>query len=136
MIWATMAQKGDTVANRYRLLEKLGAGALGEVWAARDDNTELELALKILRPKWSIAPKSLEAYFKEAKAAAKIRHASILSLIDAGESPLNDEKVPFVALELLEAEKLEELLDRVKVLPVVLRPVTLLPKNRVRSSSP
>ncbi|MBI2395687.1 MAG: protein kinase, partial [Deltaproteobacteria bacterium] len=113
-----MAHKGETVAGRYRLLEKLGAGALGEVWAARDDHTERELALKLLRPKWQVAAKSLESFFREAKAAAKIRHGSIVELIDAGEADDAGARVPFVAMELLEAEKLEEVLDRVPTLSV------------------
>lgn len=113
-----MSQKGETVAGRYRLLEKLGAGALGEVWAARDDHTERELALKLLRPKWSVAAKSLESFFRENKAAGKIRHASIMELLDCGETEEGGGKVPFVAMELLEAEKLEELLERVDTLPV------------------
>jgi serine/threonine protein kinase len=113
-----MAQKGESIANRYRLLEKLGAGALGEVWAARDDRTERELALKLLRPSWKVSEKTLENFFREAKAAAKIRHASILELIDVGQVDEGGDSVRFVAMELLEAEKLEELLDRVGKLPV------------------
>lgn len=113
-----MAQKGESVGGRYRLLEKLGAGALGEVWAARDERTERELAIKLLRPSWNVAAKSLESFFRENKAAAKIRHASVLELLDTGETDDNGERVPFVGMELLEAEKLEELLARVDTLPV------------------
>jgi len=113
-----MAQKGETVAGRYRLLDKLGAGALGEVWAARDDHTERELALKLLRPNWEVAAKSRESFFRELKAAAKIRHVSIVELIDTGETEIDGVTVPFVAMELLEAEKLEELLERAGTIPV------------------
>ena len=114
-----MAQKGESIANRYRLLDKLGAGALGEVWAARDENTERELAIKLLRPNWRVEPKSLDSYFREAKSAAKIRSSSIVELVDVGETEASGgERLRFVAMELLEAEKLEELLDRVRTLPV------------------
>ncbi|MBL8715545.1 MAG: protein kinase [Myxococcales bacterium] len=112
-----MLTAGELVDRKYRLLKRLGSGALGEVWAARNETVEREVAIKFLVPSWSIAPRSLEAFFREAKSSGKIRHPSVVQFLDIGE--IEDErKIPFVVMELLECEKLESLLAREKHLPV------------------
>lgn len=135
-----MASVGDVVSSRYHLLTRLGAGALGEVWAARDETTDREVAVKLLSPglgreslprdsgsKWTIARKSLDSFFREAKASAKIRNPSVVELLDLGESKVappgegwkaHEKKTPFVVMELLEGEKLEDLLEEQVTLPV------------------
>jgi len=112
-----MLTAGELVDRKYRLLKRLGSGALGEVWAARNETVEREVAIKFLVPAWSIAPRSLDAFFREAKSSGKIRHPSVVQFLDIGE--IEDErKIPFVVMELLECEKLESLLAREKHLPV------------------
>jgi len=112
-----MLTAGELVDRKYRLLKRLGSGALGEVWAARNETIEREVAIKFLVPSWSIAPRSLEAFFREAKSSGKIRHPSVVQFLDIGE--IDDQrKIPFVVMELLECEKLESLLAREKHLPV------------------
>ncbi|MGZ3451022.1 MAG: protein kinase domain-containing protein [Polyangiales bacterium] len=131
-----MASVGDVVSSRYHLLTRLGAGALGEVWAARDETTDREVAVKLLSPgngngngapKWTIARKSLDSFFREAKASAKIRNPSVVELLDLGESKVappgegwkaHEKKTAFVVMELLEGEKLEDLLEEQRTLPV------------------
>jgi serine/threonine protein kinase len=106
---------GDLVARNYRLLQRLGKGALGEVWCARNETIDREVAIKFLLPHWPVSPGALAAFFAEAKASGKIRHPSIVELLDLGET---DEQIPFVVMELLEADKLRTVLVTADALPV------------------
>jgi eukaryotic-like serine/threonine-protein kinase len=72
---AALALEGDgLVLNRYRPLRPLGTGGSGSVWLARDEQTGLDVALKIVAREGKAAARAE----REAAAAARLRHPSCL----------------------------------------------------------
>src|SRR6185312_7850251 len=67
-----------TLVGRYRILSRLGAGGMGEVWKARDTRLERDVALKTLAIRFS------ERFEREARAVAALNHPHICTLYDVG----------------------------------------------------
>jgi serine/threonine protein kinase len=105
---------GQRVDSRYRLLKRIGSGALGTVWSARNETTEREVAVKLIEPTWSTPAANVERFLEVAKQSGKIKHPSVVQLFDIGKT---SEGTPFVVMELLEAEKLDDHLARMGPLP-------------------
>ena len=86
----------------YRLLARLGEGAMGEVWRALDLRLEREVALKILK---DVDDQRRQALIGEAKLACQLNHPNIAHIYDAGEV----DGTPYIAMELVEGRTLREL---------------------------
>ncbi|MDX1632050.1 MAG: protein kinase [Thermoanaerobaculia bacterium] len=84
-----MSLPPGTVLGRYRILRRLGAGAMGEVYLAEDPQIERKLALKTVRilSRQTVDTEELEArLLREAKAAGRLVHSHVVTLFDAGEA--------------------------------------------------
>lgn len=120
---------GEIVNNRYRLLDKLGAGAHGIVYRARDLETRGEVALKFLGDGKSLDPEYSRRIEREAMAMARLRGTSAvyvhgLNIAQDGSLYLVMEVLVGKDLEayLVEAEQLGGRLKRPKLLEIM-RPV-------------
>jgi len=104
---ATGALAADLKIGSYTLLEKLGAGGLGEVWKARDRRLNRVVALKFISPerRASASPRDL---LREARAASALNYPNILTIFEVVES----EDWAFLAMEFVEGETLRERLKR------------------------
>ena len=89
----------------YRLLSRLGEGAMGEVWRALDLRLEREVALKILKDADDIRRQAL---IGEAKLACQLNHPNIAHIYDAGEV----DGIPYIAMELVEGRTLRALVGQ------------------------
>ena len=109
---------GETInkIGRYEILKQLGKGAMGVVYKARDPFLDRIVAVKTI-----VSPKSggkrvraayIERFQREAKAAAKMQHPSIVTIFDVG---VDDRGAPFMVLEYLPGESLADRLDRVRM---------------------
>ncbi len=103
------------VIGHYRVVEKIGAGAMGEVFRARDERLDREVALKLIRPASSTNPDHLRRFELEARAAAALNHPNIVAVYDIGV----DEGTPYIVCELLEGMTLRKRLSQ-GTLPVAL----------------
>ncbi len=100
---------------RYEILETLGKGAMGIVYKARDPLLDRTVAVKtIVSPRGSGRRNRkayLERFEREAKAAAKMQHPSIVTIFDVG----SEEGQPFMVLEYLPGDSLADRLDKVRI---------------------
>ena len=92
------------VIGHYRVLEKIGSGAMGEVFRARDERLGRDVALKLIRPASSDNPDHLRRFELEARAAAALNHPNIVAIYDVG---FND-GTPYIVCELLEGKTLRK----------------------------
>jgi serine/threonine protein kinase len=109
---ATMAR---TLADRYELDQRIGRGAMGEVWAARDRETGAEVAVKVAQAWTAKEAELLERFEREGKVLRRLRSPHVCALLDAGRTP---DGVSYIVLERLVGETLEELIDREGYLPL------------------
>jgi eukaryotic-like serine/threonine-protein kinase len=91
----------------YRVLEKIGAGGMGEVFRARDERLDRDVALKLIRPASSGNQDHLRRFEQEARAAAALNHPNILAIFDVG----FEGAMPYIVSELLQGKTLRERLN-------------------------
>jgi eukaryotic-like serine/threonine-protein kinase len=96
-----------TVLDRYALVRRLGSGAFGTVWSARDERLDRDVAVKIL-PRNRVIHARFE---REARAAARLQHPAIVTLYEAAV----DDEGAYLVSELVKGRTLDDLLDRGKL---------------------
>src|SRR5579862_7715510 len=101
---AREAPPAPVVLGRYRLQRRLGAGAFGTVWLARDERLEREVAVKIL-PRERVIGGRFE---REARAAARLSHPAIVTLYEAAV----DDEGAYLVSELVRGRTLDALLEQ------------------------
>ncbi len=113
-----MPEAGDLIGP-YRLVSELGKGAMGEVWRARDERLDRYVALKVLPADLAGDLERRARMLREARAAAAIRHANVVTLFDIVEHRGDD----ILVMELIEGRTLSETLrkDGAPALEVALR---------------
>ena len=96
---------GDKIG-RYLLVTRLGAGAMGVVWAAQDPRLDRRVAIKVVHPRLARTGEASARLLREARAMAKLSHRSVVTVHDAGEV---DGRL-YIAMELVEGTTLGQLL--------------------------
>lgn len=97
----------------YRVLRVLGSGGMGLVWEAIDPQLRRHVALKVMKPALAGHAQHRERFLREARAAASIDHSHIVTVYQVGEH----RGLPFLAMQLLRGETLDDLLRREGRLP-------------------
>ncbi len=98
-----------TSISHYQILEKIGAGGMGEVYRAHDPRLGRDVAIKVLPEAYSTEPERLRRFEQEARAAAALNHPNIVAIYDVGTW---DYGTPYVVSELLQGETLRTCLQR------------------------
>ncbi|HVL53386.1 MAG TPA: Stk1 family PASTA domain-containing Ser/Thr kinase, partial [Vitreimonas sp.] len=108
-----MADIGNVLGGRYRLIELLGQGGMATIYRARDNQLERDVAVKLLRPEYGRDPDFLSRFRQEAQAAASLNHPNVVSVFDYGQ----DNAGPFIVMELIDGEDLSAIIRRTGALP-------------------
>ncbi|MGZ7078869.1 MAG: protein kinase domain-containing protein [Thermoanaerobaculia bacterium] len=96
-----------TMIGRYRIERLLGAGGMGEVYAARDSQLGRTISLKLLLQNGGPDPARVERFIREAQLASSLSHPAVVTVFDSGEARLDDDRVVhFLAMELIDGEDL------------------------------
>ena len=101
--------EGTVLADRYRLEQKLGEGAMGSVWRAEHMTLGSQVAIKVLDESIAANGTALARFMREARAAACLKSVHVVQIHDYGVY----EQMPYIAMEYLEGETLAACLRRV-----------------------
>ena len=94
----------DTTLSHYRIVSKIGAGGMGEVFLAHDTQLDRTVALKILLENVAADRTRLQRFVQEAKSASALNHPNILTVYEIGHA----DSVHFIATEFIEGETLRQ----------------------------
>jgi formylglycine-generating enzyme required for sulfatase activity/serine/threonine protein kinase len=101
--------KGKSLTmGKYQLLEKIGAGGMGQVYKAFHSGTERIVAIKVILGKGKIDPTLIKRFEREVKAAAKLVHSNIITVFDADQA---DGRI-FMVMEYIKGDDLGEILRK------------------------
>lgn len=92
----------------YRVLEVLGVGAMGIVFRAEDPRLSRFIALKVMKFVGPENPRARQRFLREAQSAGCLEHDNVVTIYQVGE----DGEIPYIAMQLLEGESLQDVLDR------------------------
>jgi hypothetical protein len=104
---------GDVLVGRYRLLSKLGSGAMGDVFVAENVTIGLRVAVKLLKPELTLDASFQTRFQREAEIAAGVAHPNIARILDLIVGPPT-----FLVMEYVKGESLAERLAAHGKLPV------------------
>ena len=104
---------GSTLLH-YRIVSKIGAGGMGEVYLAEDTKLERKVAIKFLHEEFSKDADKLNRFVQEAKAASALNHPNILTVYEIGEVDGKN----YIATELIDGQTLREHLSHKESLPL------------------
>jgi eukaryotic-like serine/threonine-protein kinase len=101
---ASAALSSGSRLGPYRIVAPLGAGGMGEVYRARDERLQRDVAIKVLPTAIAGDPDRLARFEREARALARLSHPAVLSIFDFGK----EGETTYAVTELLEGETLRE----------------------------
>ncbi|HEX8752686.1 MAG TPA: PASTA domain-containing protein [Solirubrobacterales bacterium] len=99
--------EGSIVDERYRVLSRLGAGGMADVWLAEDRHLQRQVALKVLHRRFAQDREFVERFRREAEAAAGLQHPNVVAVYDRGEF----EGTYYIAMQYVQGPTLKQLID-------------------------
>ena len=98
---------GQTVADRFHVESLLGEGGMGAVYKARQLSVDRVVALKVLRPEYSLNDVAAERFLREARSSSGLTDSHTVTIFDFGRT---EEGLLFLAMEYLEGWSLNQAL--------------------------
>jgi serine/threonine-protein kinase len=104
-----LPRAGDLIGGKYRIVRLIGDGGMGSVFEARHESLGMPVALKFLHEDLAERPGLTDRFLREARVAATIQspHVAHVTDVDVGPGGL-----PYLVMELLHGESLQQVLDR------------------------
>jgi DNA-binding NtrC family response regulator len=97
---------GTILGGKYRLSRRIGQGAMGAVWAAVNQDTSREVAVKLIL---GSEPELRQRFMREARSCGALKHPNVIDIFDVAQTASGE---PFLVMELLSGETLSQLLAR------------------------
>jgi serine/threonine protein kinase len=99
---------------KYEIISEIGRGAMGAVYKARDPLIDRLVALKTITGGPSAQANLLDRFYQEARSAGALQHPNIVTIYELG----HEKNTPFIAMEYLEGESLDRIIEQRPVLPL------------------
>lgn len=103
-----MIEIGAFVADRYEILEKIGAGGMSDVYKAKDQVLGRFVAVKVLKQEFAEDVNFVTKFHTEAQSAAGLQHPNIVNIYDVG----SEEHVHFIVMEYVEGITLKTYIEK------------------------
>lgn len=113
---AAVLQQGTVFGRDFRILRALKSGGMGAVFVVEQLSTGRQRALKVMNPDLAQNPVTRERFVLEARAASQIDSDHVVEIVTAGVD--EDTGAPYLVMELLRGEELEDAFARLGPLPV------------------
>lgn len=110
-----LARAGLVVGGKFRLDMCIGQGGMGSVWSATHLGLGNQIAIKLVSREFVRSPEALRRFDAEAKAAARLQSRHVVQVYDNGTL---EDGTPYIAMELLSGESLQQRIDRAGPLPI------------------
>jgi beta-lactam-binding protein with PASTA domain/predicted Ser/Thr protein kinase len=118
----TRVERDTLIDGRYRVLKRLGAGGMAEVYCAEDQQLGRRVALKLLHRRFADDEQFVERFRREASSAAGLSHPNIVGIFDRGEW----DGTYYIAMEFVEGRTLKDIIrDRGPAPPEAAADITL-----------
>jgi eukaryotic-like serine/threonine-protein kinase len=101
-------EAGQIYGDRYKLVDRIAIGGMGEVWRAHDEVILRDVAIKILKPEFMGDPGFLERFRVEARHAARVDHEGIADVYDYGEGSGS----AYLVMELVSGDSLARIIEK------------------------
>jgi serine/threonine protein kinase len=92
----------------YKLIEKIGSGGMGDVYAAHDGELHRKVAVKLLPPEFTKSKERVQRFRQEAQAASKLNHPNIITIHKIGRT----KQIHYMVTEFVDGSTLRELISR------------------------
>ncbi len=102
------AEIGSFIADRYEILEKIGAGGMSDVYKAKDQVLGRFVAVKVLKQEFAEDVNFVTKFHTEAQSAAGLQHPNIVNIYDVG----SEEHVHFIVMEYVEGITLKTYIEK------------------------
>ena len=111
---APAARRMPAAIGAYRVVDRIGKGAMGVVYSAHDDRGNRPVAVKVMMTDLEGDSETRERFYREAKIAGRLQHRNLITVYDMGE----EEGRLYMVMELLEGQTLGDFLKRPDPLPL------------------
>ncbi|WP_437581794.1 serine/threonine-protein kinase [Sorangium sp. So ce887] len=112
---APLAQPGELIAAKYRVERVVAIGGMGVVLAARNEDLDQQVAIKILRQDALTNQEAVARFLREARTAARLQGEHVARVFDVGTT---ESGVPFMVMEFLSGLDLQQVIDTHGPLPI------------------
>jgi serine/threonine-protein kinase len=106
---------GAILGGAYQIVGRIGQGAMGGIYEARQLRLDKRVAVKVMARELSASAEALERFRREAEITSQLGHPHIITVFDFGTSPFGE---PYLVMEYLEGEDLSRRIERWKRVPL------------------
>ena len=109
---------GQTIAERYEIVELIGTGGMGRIYRAKQRVLDRSVAVKLVHPHLLSSEPMVMRFLQEARAASRLNHPNVVSIFDFGRATVSEGERLFLVMELLSGPDLAQALAGPGAMPL------------------